>query len=112
LGKRSSFKRSPRDFYPTPRAAVAPLLPWLAPRTRFCEPCAGAGHLIESLEGAGHKCIAAYDIAPSDKTYIKQDAIKLKLRKTDCFITNPPWERDTLHAIIDNLAGQHPTWLL
>jgi hypothetical protein len=32
----------------------------------------------------------------------------------DCFITNPPWDRPVLHAIIDNLAGPwgHTTWLL
>ena len=29
MGKRSSFERIPRDFYPTPEAAVPPLLPFL-----------------------------------------------------------------------------------
>ena len=33
------------------------------------------------------------------------------------FITNPPWDRkkqngEILHKIIDNRAGQKPTWLL
>ena len=27
MGKRSSFERRPADFYPTPRAAVLPLIP-------------------------------------------------------------------------------------
>jgi hypothetical protein len=30
MGKRSNFKRPPADFYPTPRAAVLPLVPYLA----------------------------------------------------------------------------------
>jgi hypothetical protein len=28
------------------------------------------------------------------------------------FITNPPWSRDVLHALITNLAKQAPTWLV
>jgi hypothetical protein len=30
----------------------------------------------------------------------------------DCFITNPPWLRSTLHPLILHLSNQHPTWLL
>jgi hypothetical protein len=29
MGKRSNFERRPADFYPTPRAAVVPLIPYL-----------------------------------------------------------------------------------
>lgn len=43
MGKRSAFKRAPRDLYPTPLEAVRPLLPHLAPATRYVEPCAGDG---------------------------------------------------------------------
>lgn len=28
------------------------------------------------------------------------------------FITNPPWSRDLLHPIIENLRKQLPTWIL
>jgi hypothetical protein len=35
MGKRSDFPRVHRDDYETPAAAVLPLLPWLAPATRF-----------------------------------------------------------------------------
>ena len=38
MGKRSSFERIERDFYPTPVEAVRPLLSHLAPGTRFVEP--------------------------------------------------------------------------
>ena len=65
MGKRSSFERIERDFYPTPVAAVLPLLTWLpqAPFT-FAEPCAGAGSLIQHLEVmSSGRCIFAGDIA-------------------------------------------------
>ena len=45
MGKRSNFERREADFYPTPRAAVLPLIPHLRGsgiRT-FAEPCAGDG---------------------------------------------------------------------
>ena len=39
MGKRSSFERRERDFYPTPRAAVLPLIPHLRGIRTFAEPC-------------------------------------------------------------------------
>jgi hypothetical protein len=30
MGKRSNFERREADFYPTPRAAVVPLIPYLS----------------------------------------------------------------------------------
>jgi hypothetical protein len=53
MGKRSSFDRKPRDFYPTPAAAVAPLLPHIKDIKSFDEPCAGGGALIDILEATG-----------------------------------------------------------
>ena len=47
MGKRSNFERREADFYPTPRAAVVPLIPYILGsgiRT-FAEPCAGDGAL-------------------------------------------------------------------
>jgi hypothetical protein len=32
MGKRSNFERREADFYPTPRAAVLPLIPYLRGR--------------------------------------------------------------------------------
>ncbi len=63
MAKRSDgdFERIPNDLYRTwdPRAVRA-LLPHLAPRTRFVEPCAGAGDLIDQLvnanSGLHHVC--------------------------------------------------------
>lgn len=112
MGKRSSFERRPRDFYPTPVEAVRPLLPHLDAGTRFCEPCAGDGTLIDHLVAAGHKCASAWDIEPQRADIDRQDARTRLIGNIDCFITNPPWERATLHELIVALSDQHPTWLL
>lgn len=114
MGKRSAFARVERDFYPTPAEAVAPLLPHLAPRTCFVEPCAGDGRLIAHLEAHGHLCTYAFDIDPRCyRVHLGDAMIELAAgHGADCFITNPPWSRDVLHPIIRNLAARKPTWLL
>lgn len=112
MGKRSDFERRPRDFYPTPPEAVKPLLPYLAPKTRFCEPCAGDGALIRTLMAAGHECNWASDIEPRGHGIFTADALTLKVHKIDCFITNPPWSRDILHPLIQHLTSIAPAWLL
>lgn len=120
MAKRSPgvFERKERDYYPTPDSAVKPLLPLLAPGTRFIEPCAGDGRLIEALQIAGHVCVEAFDIEPQDDCIAKADA---RHWRRDGYvssyghrmiITNPPWARPVLHALIDHLPRQHPTWLL
>ena len=102
-----------RDFYPTPREAVPPLLPHLLRETQFCEPCAGNGALIDYLEElGGHTCVAAWDIDPRSPRVAKQDATDRMIGNIDCFITNPPWARPVLHTLIVHLSDQHPTWLL
>lgn len=106
-----------RDYHPTPPLPVLPLLPHLLPKTRFIEPCAGNGALIESLQIAGHICEAAFDIEPQDDCIAKIDALKwyrdpLVAYGDFMLITNPPWNRPVLHALIWHLCHQHPTWLL
>lgn len=112
IGKRSTFDRIPRDYYPTPIEAVRPLLPHLAPGTRFCEPCAGDGRLIDHLTSAGHVCAGAWDIEPQRDDIDRQDATQRIIGNIDCFITNPPWDRKILHPLIVHLSAQAPTWLL
>ena len=63
MGKRSNFERVERDFYPTPYAAVLPLLPHLPEAVRFHEPCAGDGDLVMHLEDNGHVCAQRGDIS-------------------------------------------------
>lgn len=119
MGKRSKFLRRKNDFYETPEKAVLPLLPHLKPQRKFIEPCAGHGALIKHIEKYDHKCIMASDINPAPKGIIWNGGIKdatkdnyLIRTPIDCFITNPPWTRELLHPIIENLSKQYPTWLL
>lgn len=112
MGKRSNFERIERDFYPTPEAAILPLLPHLEPGTRFCEPCAGDGRLIDHLQKWGHICARAWDIDPKRDDIDEQDARTRFIGNIDCFITNPPWSRPILHELIVHLSTQAPTWLL
>lgn len=104
---------SPRDYWPTidKRAGII-LHRHLSPGTRFCEPCAGAGHLVEQLEALGHHCARAWDIEPQREWIEQQDARKRLIGNVDCFITNPPYTRELMHSIILSLSDQHPTWLL
>lgn len=113
MGKRSSFGRVERDFYPTPIQAVAPLIPHLFPGTAFCEPCAGDGRLIDHLEAYGHRCATAWDIHPQREDIKQRDATYAFFDGGfDCFITNPPWSRPVLHSLIVALSDQKPVWLL
>lgn len=113
MGKRSDFERIDKDFYRTidPRA-VAALAPFLNPGTRFCEPCAGAGDLMDQLVALGHVCTRARDIAPQREDIEQKDALTTLTGNIDCFITNPPWSRPILHPLIEFLTAQAPTWLL
>lgn len=108
MGKRSSFARRPMDDYQTidPKA-VRLLAPHLCGVETFAEPCAGEGYLIRDLEAAGLRCVHRSDIREGI------DALGLlDLGDADAIITNPPWTRDILHAMIRHFQRQAPTWLL
>jgi len=108
MGKRSDYGRVERDSYETPASAVEWLLPWLRPRTRFFEPCVGAGKLAGHLEGAGHVLVGSSDL-PVDARSAHYD-----IPPGAVIITNPPyWSRpEDLHPLICNLSNQCPAWLL
>lgn len=113
MGKRSTFERRPRDFYPTPAEAVNPLLPYLTPGSYFVEPCAGDGALIGHLRLAGHHCADMGDIEPRREDIPQRDALTFNdWEPTEFFITNPPWDRKILHPLIERLSSDRPTWLL
>jgi hypothetical protein len=57
-----AFERVSKDDYPTPAAAVEPLLRQLPPGSYFVEPCVGEGRLAEHLVAAGHRCAGAYGL--------------------------------------------------
>lgn len=105
MGKRSDKPRRLADSYLTidPRAVRA-LLPYLEPGTEFAEPCAGEGHLIASLLEAGHVCTHASDLRDGTNA--------LDLPPLGLVITNPPWTRDLLHALICHWLVGGGCWLL
>ncbi len=109
MGKRSNFERREADFYPTPRAAVVPLIPYLRSsgiRT-FAEPCAGDGDLVRHLESFRLRCVHAGDIRSGQDAFERDD-----YGGADAIITNPPWSRDVLHGLVTHFQNIAPTWLL
>ncbi|MBO9424666.1 class I SAM-dependent methyltransferase [Labrenzia sp. R4_1] len=130
MGKRSNFKRVPKDLYRTidvrGGAAVLPFLRRDRIRT-FVEPCWGWGDLTGQITRGGIRCVGRYDIDPKmtrkvdpelpggQGHVIARDARQLTLADlngADAIITNPPWARDLLHPMILRFAQLAPTWLL
>jgi hypothetical protein len=110
MGKRSYFAHHDRDYYRTPYEAVAPLIPHLT-GTTFDEPCVGDGALRDHLESFGLTCKGQSDIEPRCAA-LALDALMIENCLGVQFITNPPWSRDILHALILHLSDIAPTWLL
>lgn len=112
MGKRSNFERVERDFYPTPREAVLPLIAHLPASFSFWEPCAGNGALVDHIESLTRgACYVASDIEPQAEDVVRADALKTTT-VLDLIITNPPWDRKVLHPMIEHFSDQAPTWLL
>jgi len=106
MGKRSNFPKIPKDAYMTTDwRAIRPLAHYYQNSfLSYYEPCAGKGDLINLLEQVG-ACVGSSDD--------ELDARFTQYQTTaQYFITNPPWSRELLHPIIENLRKQKPTWLL
>ena len=115
MGKRSDFERKPRDFYPTPFAAVEPLIQHLQQGFAFAEPCAGDGQLCRHLEYFGGTCMWASDIEPQLEGVLQNDYSEIgemEVLESQYIITNPPWDRQVLHPMIEHFTKLRPTWLL
>jgi len=111
MGKRSDFARVERDYYPTPREAVAPLVPHLMGE-EYVEPCAGDGSLIGWLNTFGFKCKYASDIEPRAEGIEQRNALGGGWM-SHLYITNPPWDRKILHPLIETLTHHGGrAWLL
>ena len=107
MGKRSNFPRREKDAYPTPAAAVRPLIGHLRGIRTFAEPCCGDGDLVRHLESHGLRCVYRGDVAAG------QDALaRISYGGADAIITNPPWTRSILHVLIRHFQEIAPTWLL
>src|SRR5262249_2826273 len=103
----NNFERREADFYPTPRAAAVPLIPYLRGVRTFAEPCCGAGDLIAHLESFGLRCVHSGDITTG------QDALAVNdYAAVDASITNPPYTREIMHRLIAHFQRIVPTWLL
>jgi hypothetical protein len=106
-------ERREKDYYPTfDRRAALALAPHVAPGTRYVEPCAGGGDLIENLNTIGLECAYAFDLEPKAPGVHYGDAFKMRSTKGKIIITNPPWRRDWLHPMIRHFASVAPTWLM
>lgn len=112
MGRRSNFKRRPHDKYLTPPEGFAPLIPYLIPGMTFAEPCAGDGRLVRYIEAQGLVCVYRGDIAPVDWFEPPRNALQADLGTPGVIITNPPWSRPLLHAMIRRFITIAPTWLL
>lgn len=126
MGKRSDFKRREKDFYPTPKEAVLPLLSHLPPDgALFSEPCYGDGALAYWLSILGPYNLefacelqSSEDVGmdyPSLESAIKWETDALEVTDfgpIDYIITNPPWDRKILHPMINHFRSYKPTWLL
>lgn len=118
MGKRSNFERIPRDFYPTPPEAVAPLIPHISEHVRFWEPCLGNAALAKAIhERLPMSHWIGTDIEAQGNLTKGTDALTISREdvekyRVDHFITNPPWSRHILHPLIEHLSAMLPTWLL
>lgn len=96
MGKRktaTTFARREKGFYPTPREAFAPLVPFLPKWGVYVDPCAGDGALVDHMRAEGLAVLGAWDIAPQASFVYAKDALALTAEDVgDCaVITNPPW---------------------
>lgn len=114
MGKRSAFTRIEDDAYPTPFEAVLPLVPFLEVEviTRFVEPCAGDGQLVEHLTSLGYDCAFSGDQRSGWWNALGMTPQWFEDTCAEAIITNPPWTRDQLHPLILHLSLLAPTWLL
>ena len=106
MGKRTSYKKIERDFYPTPYEAVVPLFPHLPNNVQYEEPCCGNDDLIEHLKTHDCVCVKKGDISQG------KDALLITKTNAEFFITNPPWSWQILNPLISQLSNITATWLL
>jgi hypothetical protein len=105
MGKRSNFKRNPRDYYKTPYKAIIPLVNNHI-LGDYYEPCAGDGTLINHLTNYAN-CVGCSDIQPNAENILKKDMFSLTIDDIQCdtILTNPPWKREILHPMLEYFIG-------
>lgn len=98
---RSGKYRPADDHFPTPRAAVYPLVRHLALPRCVEEPACGEGHIARVLEEYGYHVFASNLV---DRGYgeVGRDFLRQRAPRATCLVTNPPFSLDeefVLHAI-------------
>lgn len=120
MSKRApGLPQRPRGYWPTPRGAVIPLVPYLpACPASYVEPCAGNGALVLALSELcpDLRLSRAIDLEPQADGISKGNALDIQ-DAPDLFITNPPWpvggrKGDPAISIIQHLSNLAPTWML
>lgn len=110
------YEKKPRDYYPTPRAAVEPLKEFLAQGFSFCEPCAGDGRLVSHLEEIfDAQCFMSLDIEPQVDWIVTGDATELgpeAVEYCELIVTNPPFTWSVLKPMMERWVSLAPTLLL
>ena len=106
----ASTTNNPKNYHPTPFEAALPLARILPPFTRYDEPCAADGQLIDHLSRWGHQCVTACDVLPKAAGIMMMDATALP--RDRMVITNPPFAWPLLKPLMDHWVGHVPTWLL
>lgn len=124
MSKRTpGLEQRPRGFWPTPREAVEPLLPFIPAGVEYGEPCAGDGQLVQNLTELLPSSVCAWvsDIEPQMAGIPARDALDIERqdvsRRMSMWITNPPWPKigqkgGPALPIIMHLTTIAPTWAL
>ena len=117
--RQSRFLKNTRNLYRTiePRAVESlKKAARLRKGFKFIEPCAGYGDMVSHLVGIGGICVLASDIKPERDDIVKRDALTLTaadVPKGVMIITNPPFDVDMLHPMIEHFTSMADTvWLL
>lgn len=122
MGKRSSFKKNPRDYYQTfDRRAGDALWYFLADIDTFAEPFVGNGALVHQLqENHNLRCMFKSDIEPQPDVSFGVNAHVMDFRlvnetdlsNCDVMITNPPFTKGVFHEAIEHFTPMIDCWWL
>lgn len=114
MGKRSSFEKVPKEFYPTTDPnAVVPLVRFIRGRT-YAEPCYGNGDLEDLLVDVA-TCKWRSDVRETVSSSKVTGALSITAKDiADCdlILTNPPFSKPVLLPMLDHFISLKETWLL
>jgi hypothetical protein len=105
---RSDAVRVHADDYPTPPGFVWPLLDHLQlpPETRVWDPCAGGGHLVNSLRQR-FDTVLFQDLLYSGDDFLTRPPPAVWGEYADWIVTNPPYKHadDFIHQALSQVSN-------